>query len=147
MKSLYTAEKTSMSGPTVIEEANPDTSIQLYRKGLNIPILRRRLETASEEWVEQFIEGGGLEAILESLKRFGGIVEEEGGEEDEVVADTWLQCQCVEGIKELMSKNTGLEYMVNGEGWKHIEALVLCEWERSGIIFGPKRTDRTGPIH
>ena len=115
-----------MSTPAAIEEADPDTCIQLYRNGLNIPILRRRLETASEEWVEQFIEGGGLEAILTSLERFGGIVEEEG-EEDDVVADSWLQCQCVEGIKELMSKNTGMKYMVNGEGWKHIETLVLRE--------------------
>ena len=117
----------NMSTPVAIEEADPDTCIQLYRNGLNTPILRRRLETASEEWVEQFIEGGGLEAILESLRKFGGTVEEEGGEEDEVVADPWLQCQCVEGIKELMSKNTGMEYMVNGGGWKHMETLVLRE--------------------
>ena len=72
--------------------------------------------------MEQFLEGGGLEAILTSLGRFRGTVEEE---DEEVVTDSWLQCQCVEGIKELMSKKTGMVYMVNGEGWRHMEALVL----------------------
>ena len=109
-----------MSGSTAIEEVDPAACVQLYRDGVNIPILRRRLETASEEWVEQFLEGGGLEAILASLKRFGGTVEEG-------VADSWLQCQCVEGIKELMSKKTGMAYMVTGERWKHMETLVLRE--------------------
>ena len=115
-----------MSGSTAIEEVDPAACVQLYRNGVNIPILRRRLESASEKWVEQFLEGGGLEAILASLERFGGTVEE-GEDEEEGVADSWLQCQCVEGIKELMSKKTGMEYMVTGERWKHMETLVLRE--------------------
>ena len=118
-----------MSGSTAIEEVDPAACVQLYRNGVNIPILRRRLETASEKWVEQFLEGGGLEAILASLERFGGTVEE-GEDEEEGVADSWLQCQCVEGIKELMSKKTGMEYMVTGERWKHMETLVLRECGR-----------------
>ena len=115
-----------MSASAAIEEADPDACIQLYRNGLSIPVLRRRLETASEEWMEQFLEGGGLEAILASLERFGGVVEEESDEEEGVV-DSWLQCQCVESIKELMNKKTGMEYMVAREGWKHMETLVLRE--------------------
>ena len=76
--------------------------------------------------MKTFLEGGGLEAILASLKRFGGAVEE-GGNAEDGVEDSWLQCQCVEGIKGLMSKKTGMEYMVTGDRWQHMETLVLRE--------------------
>lgn len=115
-----------MNDSAAVEEADPDACIQLYRNGFKIPTLRRRLETASEDWVKTFLEGGGLEAILASLKRFGGTVEE-GGDAEDGVEDSWLQCQCVEGIKGLMSKEAGMKYMVTGDRWQHMETLVLCE--------------------
>ena len=103
-----------------LQTVEPELCCTLFRKGLNISGLTKRLRIADETWIEEFLELGGLDDIFFALNSFSGRSFMD-------MKDVVTQLMCVQAVGEIMNKEIGLRYMVHENGKKHIKELVLGE--------------------
>ena len=99
---------------------------ELYRCH-NLHEVKRILRQADQEWMEAFLECGGLVAIFEALSALGRA-------SVSTLADVMPQLQCIECLKAVMTSDYGLEYMVSSRCEKYIEKLVLGGWS-CGLVY------------
>ena len=104
-------------GPlSLIADADPLTCVQELRDPARISFVKRRLRQpdVDEEWISEFLEKGGLQAIWEALEVCGR------HEPPKITA----QLKCVECIKAVISRSFAMDFMIRAED-KFVHRLVL----------------------
>lgn len=99
-----------------IEGADAELTLSLFKNSLNYIGLKNRIKTADEKWIEEFLEQGGLDTIVETLsalsrKGFCSLM------------DAVQQLECVRCIKAIMNRPFGIEYVIM-TGDKFVNKLV-----------------------
>ena len=101
------------------KDANPDFCVKLIKcpSVSNYSGLKTKLQNSPNEWMVEFLEMGGMDALLQAMEALslGRLL----------FVDTVLQLECVRCIKEILNSRAGLEFMVErcqltrrlGEGW------------------------------
>ena len=95
-----------------LEEVEPELFIKFLQQIPSLktyPGLIKKLETASDEWMLEFLQLGGLGNLLEVLEKLSdrGLLR---------FTDAFLQLECVRCIKTVLNSETGLKFMVQSEG-------------------------------
>ncbi|XP_078090124.1 inverted formin-2-like isoform X2 [Mustelus asterias] len=95
-----------------LENAEPELCIRLLQVPtvVNYSGLRKRLENSNNSWMVQFLEFNGLDLLLEALDRLSG----RGVAK---ISDALLQLTCVKCVRAVMNSSSGIEYIVNNEGY------------------------------
>ncbi|KAK4317796.1 hypothetical protein Pmani_011151 [Petrolisthes manimaculis] len=106
---------------------DPETCVTLLRMPTvsNYSGLKKLMEMAGKEWLEEFLSLGGLEVLFESLTRLS----ERGFSS---IADALLQLECVLCIKAVMNSRTGLQYIVNNH--QYIRKLTTSLDSRNMLV-------------
>ncbi|KAK3880503.1 hypothetical protein Pcinc_014994 [Petrolisthes cinctipes] len=106
---------------------DPETCVTLLRMPTvsNYSGLKKLMEMAGKEWLEEFLSLGGLEVLFESLTRLS----ERGFSS---IADALLQLECVLCIKAVMNSRTGLQYIVNNH--QYIRKLTTSLESRNMLV-------------
>ena len=99
-----------------LEGADPELCITLFQRGSNISGLKKRLERADQEWMESFLEHGGLSSIFDALAVLG----ERGFSSLE---DALRQLLCVACIKVVMNSEVGLNFIIHYPDMKYLRKL------------------------
>ncbi|KAL2082736.1 hypothetical protein ACEWY4_022554 [Coilia grayii] len=95
-----------------LENADPELCIKLLQvpSMVNYSGLRRRLEASNRDWMLQFLELGGLDLLMEAVERLSG----RGCAR---IADALLQLTCVGCVRAIMNSATGINFIVEAEGY------------------------------
>ncbi|XP_038633960.1 inverted formin-2-like isoform X5 [Scyliorhinus canicula] len=95
-----------------LENAEPELCIRLLQVPtvVNYSGLRKRLENSSNDWMVQFLELSGLDLLLEALNRLSG----RGVAR---ISDALLQLTCVKCVRAVLNSSSGIDYIVNNEGY------------------------------
>ncbi|GCB60512.1 hypothetical protein scyTo_0006881 [Scyliorhinus torazame] len=95
-----------------LENAEPELCIRLLQVPtvVNYSGLRKRLENSSNDWMVQFLELSGLDLLLEALDRLSG----RGVAR---ISDALLQLTCVKCVRAVLNSSSGIDYIVNNEGY------------------------------
>ncbi|XP_066464242.1 inverted formin-2 isoform X2 [Eleutherodactylus coqui] len=95
-----------------LENADPELCIRLLQipSVVNYSGLKKRLESSDDNWMVQFLELSGLDLLLEALDRLSG----RGVSR---ISDALLQLTCINCVRTIMNSHTGIEYIVNNEGY------------------------------
>ena len=99
-----------------LEGADPELCISLFQRGLNISGLKQRLRNADQQWMESFLEHGGLSAIFDALQSLG----EKGFSS---LTDALRQLDCVACIKAVMNSAVGLNFIIHYPEKKYLRKL------------------------
>ena len=107
-----------------IEGADAELTLSLFKTSLNYIGLKKRIKTADQKWIEQFLEHGGLETIFETLsmlssKGFCSLM------------DAVQQLECVRCIKAIMNRPFGIAYVImigNTFVNKLVKGTVISAW-------------------
>ncbi|XP_068243484.1 inverted formin-2-like [Palaemon carinicauda] len=109
-----------ISGSSMLEDIahgnlaswDPETCVTLLKMPSvsNYSGLKKLMEVASNEWMEDFLNLDGLGVLFESLERLS----DRGFSS---IADAILQLECVLCIKAVMNSKSGLEYIVNNDDY------------------------------
>ena len=102
-------------------DPHPEACAHELHRCRNLPEVKKILRQADQEWMEAFLECGGLVAIFDALSALGR-------ENVSTLADAMPQLQCMECLKAVMTSGYGLEYMVSSRGERYIDKLVLGGW-------------------
>ena len=91
--------------------------------------LLRRLQSSTTAWKVQFLELRGLDLLLEALERVSG----RGCLH---ITDALLQLKCVVCVRAVMNSKTGLDFMLDNQGY--VRTLTqgegpLLAWKISDI--------------
>ena len=100
-----------------LEGADPELCITLFERGLNISGLKKRLQKADKEWMEKFLEQGGLSSIFNALDAFEG-------RGFSSIPDAVRQLTCVECIKAVMNSEVGLNFIIHYPDAKYLSKLT-----------------------
>ncbi len=111
-----------------LEGADPELCISLFQRGSNISGLKKRLEKADQEWMESFLEHGGLSSIFDALAVLG----ERGFSSLE---DALRQLLCVACIKAVMNSEVGLNFIIHYPDMKYLRKLSEGANETSMSLF------------
>ena len=105
----------------------PELCLKLVQKPSiqNYSWLKVRLKQATTQWLDEFLELGGMEVLLQSLERLGS---RQSG-----FVETVIQLECAGCIKYIMNSNQGLSFLVKdikltrqlGRGLKFILLLFV----------------------
>ena len=118
-----------------IENADTETCMQEFYRCRNFSALRKILRKASQEWMTEFVENGGLVAIFEALSALGR-------KTVSTLADILPVLECVECLKAVMNCEQGLECVIESDGGKFVKQLVLGEC--IGIAIASMNSERGG---
>ena len=99
-----------------LEGADPELCISLFQRGLNISGLKQRLRSAEQQWMESFLEHGGLSSIFDAMAVLG----ERGFNS---LADALKQLDCVACIKAVMNSEVGLNFIIHYPDQKYLRKL------------------------
>jgi len=99
-----------------IEGADAELTLNLFKTSLNYIGLKNRIKTADQKWIEEFLEQGGLETILDALSALSG-------KGFCSFMDAVQQLECVRCIKAIMNHPFGIEYVIM-MGEKSVNKLV-----------------------
>ena len=109
---------------------DPTACVQQLRDPARISVVKKRLRQRDldEEWIGEFLQEGGLQAIWDAL--------EVCGRHDP--PKTTAQLKCVECIKAVLTRPTAMDFMLRAED-KFVHRLVLgeCSLHSSEIIQVP----------
>ncbi|XP_045594801.2 inverted formin-2 isoform X1 [Procambarus clarkii] len=99
---------------------DPETCVTLLRipSVSNYSGLKKLMEVASKEWLEDFLNLDGLGVLFESLERLSD-------RRFSSIADALLQLECVLCVKAVMNSKTGLEYIINSDNYTRKLAKAL----------------------
>ena len=103
-------------GETV--DPHPEPCVHELYRCRNLPEIKTILRQADQEWMEAFLECGGLVAIFDALSALGK-------EHVSSLGDIMPQLQCIECLKAVMTSDYGLGYMVSSRSEKFVNKLVL----------------------
>ncbi|XP_078418624.1 inverted formin-2-like [Cetorhinus maximus] len=95
-----------------LENAEPELCIRFLQVPtvVNYSGLKKRLENSNNGWMVQFLELDGLDLLLEALDRLSG----RGVAR---ISDALLQLTCVKCVRAVMNSSSGINYIVNNEGY------------------------------
>ena len=108
--------KKQFSEGTSLEGADPELCIQLLHRGVNFSGLKSRLRSAEQQWIESFLEQGGLTAIFDAMEALG----QKGFSS---VADALRQLDCVACVKAVMNSTFGLDFIIHYPEKKYVRKL------------------------
>jgi len=120
--------------PASLEGADPELCIVLFKSSLNFHGLKRRISSSDQEWMEQFLEQGGLETVFDALSVLG----QKGFSKRTVMMDAIQQLECIACIKAIMNRPYGMKHTVmNGEKFvkRFIEGQHLFFSRHSSLIL------------
>lgn len=109
-------ESSSISAAVGLDGADPELCITLLHRGQHFSSLKNRLRKADQEWMEGFLEQGGLSAIFDSLQ----ILAEKGFSS---LTDALRQLDCVACIKAVMNSQVGLDFIIHYPEQKYVRKL------------------------
>ena len=115
-KLVSSSTSAKQSGELALEGADPELCISLFQRGLNISGLKQRLRSADVEWMESFLEHGGLSSIFDALDVLG----ERGFNS---LKDALRQLNCVACIKAVMNSEVGLNFIIHYPDMKYMRKL------------------------
>uniref|UniRef100_A0A8C5AVG9 Inverted formin, FH2 and WH2 domain containing n=1 Tax=Gadus morhua TaxID=8049 RepID=A0A8C5AVG9_GADMO len=103
-----------------LEDADPELCIRLLQVPTvtNYSGLLRRLQSSTTAWKVQFLELRGLDLLLEALERVSG----RGCLH---ITDALLQLKCVACVRAVMNSKTGLDFMLDNQGYVRTLAQAL----------------------
>ncbi len=113
---LVSSSSSKQDGGVSLEGADPELCISLFQRGLNISGLKQQLQHADQEWMESFLEHGGLSSIFEALDVLG----ERGFNS---LKDALRQLNCVACIKAVMNSEVGLNFIIHYPDMKYMRKL------------------------
>ena len=103
---------TKQSLPASLEGSDAELCIVMFKSTLNFRGLKKRITTSDQEWMEQFLEQGGLETVFDALSILG----QKGFSKRTAMMDAIQQLECIACIKTIMSRPYGMKHTVmNGE--------------------------------
>ena len=85
--------------------SDPELCLSLFNNTLNFIGLRKRLKKADQKWIEEFLERGGLDSLLNSLSQLSS-------RRVYTFTDAIKQLECIGCIKDVMNHPFGMEYVV-----------------------------------
>ena len=89
----------------------------------NISGLHIKLENSDEEWMDKFLEQGGLETIIETLHTLSTVrYSRDIGD----LGDAVLFLECINCLKSVMKKNNGLDYFCETCFPEITRKIMLC---------------------
>ena len=100
-----------------LEGADPELCINLFQRGVNFIGVRDRLKAADQDWMESFLEQGGLFTLFDMLQSL-----KESGIDPVDAAVKVLDC--VACIKAVMNSQVGLEYIIYTTKKKFLNILA-----------------------
>ncbi|XP_070554545.1 inverted formin-2-like isoform X1 [Ptychodera flava] len=83
------------------------TTLQAYDR------LKNRLSKYTAEWMDEFLELGGLGLLLEALEKFC----DKGN--SNIGGDSFLQSDCIECIKAVLNSKRGMDFIIETRETKH----------------------------
>ena len=100
--------------------------IKLFKESdnLNFHGLKKRIISADEEWIKEFLLQDGLEILFKALATLGT----KGFDTSTAIMDAVQQLECIGCIKAIMSRSCGMEHiLMNGEDFvkKLIEGKAI----------------------
>ena len=119
-KALDIPDKAKQSSSVSYEGANAELCLNLFKNSLNFSGLERRIKSADQKWIEDFLEQGGLEMVFDALTALSnkGLTS---------LLDVVKQLECVRCIKAIMNHPFGIEYVVV-TGDQFVNRLVKGEF-------------------
>ena len=93
--------------PCLSKDAQPELCVKLIQRPSiqNYSGLKTVLQQASEEWMNEFLELGGMGVLLQSLERLGNSQDSTG------FLRAVMQFECACCIKFVLNSSAGLNYM------------------------------------
>ena len=85
--------------------SDPELCLSLFNNTLNFIGLKKRLKKADQKWIEEFLERGGLDSLLNALSQFSN-------RRVYTFTDAVKQFECIGCIKDVMNHPFGMEYVV-----------------------------------
>lgn len=104
------------------ENVDPELCVQLLRVPSlkNFSCLHHKLKTCKSEWLKEFVNLGGLTILLGSLDTMDR-------RETMSFMDAFTELECVRCVKEVMNSETGLNAMMESQGF-------VCSLARGKLI-------------
>lgn len=106
----------SDSSSISLDGADPELCITLLHRGQHFTSLKNILKKADQEWMEGFLEHGGLSAIFDALQTLA----EKGFSS---LTDALRQLECVACIKAVMNSQVGLDFIIHFPEQKYVRKL------------------------
>ena len=100
--------------PASLEGSDPELCIKLFKESdnLNFHGLKKRITSADEEWIKEFLQQDGLEILFKALATLGM----KGFKKSTAILDAVQQLECISCIKTIMGRSCGMEHiLMNGE--------------------------------
>ena len=102
-----------------------DIEPELFIRFQHLPTLKtysgllKKLKDASDQWMLEFLQLGGLSIFFEVLGKLSdrGLLR---------FTDAFLQLECVQCIKTVLNSETGLKFMVQSEGLTRQLVIGKC---------------------
>ena len=85
--------------------SDPELCLNLFNNTLNFIGLKKRLKSANQKWIEEFLERGGLDSLLNCLSQLSS-------RRIYTFMDAIKQLECIGCIKDVMNHPFGMEYVV-----------------------------------
>ena len=104
MKQLVLQKENSFSVFN-FQGSDPELCLSLFNNTQNFIGLKKRIKTADQKWIEEFLERGGLDSVLHSLSRLSN-------KRIYTFTDAIKQLECISCIKGIMNHPFGMEYVV-----------------------------------
>ena len=105
--------------PASLEGSDPELCIVLFKSTLNFHGLKKRITSADNKWIEEFLQQEGLETLFDALATLGT----KGFDTSTALMDAVQQLECINCIKAIMKRSCGMEHiLVNGE--KFVKRLI-----------------------
>ena len=109
-----------------LEGSDPELCIKLFKESdnLNFHGLKKRIISADEEWIKEFLRQDGLEILFKALATLGT----KGFDTSTAIMDAVQQLECIGCIKAIMSRSCGMEHiLMDGEDFvkKLIEGKAI----------------------
>lgn len=90
----------------------------------NISGLHIKLESASEKWMQNFLNQGGLETIIEMLHTLSTVrYSRDIGD----LGDAVIFLACINCLKSVIRKNNGLEYLCQTCSPEVTQKIMICK--------------------
>lgn len=115
-KKLVRLDTKPFSEGSSLDGADPELCITLFHRGLNFGGLKSRLRSADQQWMESFLEHGGLSAIFDAMEALG----RKGFSS---MADALRQLDCVACVKAVMNSSFGLDFIIHYPEKKYVRKL------------------------
>lgn len=126
-KKLVRQETSPFTEGTSLSGADPELCVTLLHRGLNFSGLKGRLRSADQQWMEAFLEHGGLSAIFDAMEALGS-------RGFSSMSDALRQLDCVACVKAVMNSTFGLDFIIHYPEKKYVRKLSEGELTRLLVL-------------